>query len=142
MALAVTGGISLPDEDLAYRAVRSGGPGGQHVNKVASKIELRFHLGQCAALSVAVKARFTERFAGALTGDGDVVVTSARFRSQARNRCDAEERLVAMIREVLEPPAPRHPTRVPRKTKARRLADKRQRGEAKERRRPPRPDEE
>jgi ribosome-associated protein len=142
MALAVTGGIALPDDDLVYRAVRSGGPGGQHVNKVATKIELRFHMGQCAALSGAVKVRFAKRFPGVLTTDGDVVVTSARFRSQARNRCDVEERLVVMIREVLEPPAPRHPTRVPGRTKVRRLADKRQRGEAKERRRPPRPDEE
>jgi len=142
MALVVSDGISLPDEDLVYRAVRSGGPGGQHVNKVATKIELRFHMGQCTALSVAVKTRFAERFPGALTADGDVVVTSARFRSQARNRREAEERLVAMVQEALPPPTPRHPTRVPGRTKARRLADKRQRGEAKERRRPPRPDEE
>jgi len=142
MALAVTGGISLPDDDLVSRAVRSGGTGGQHVNKVATKIELRFHLGPSTALSAEVKTRLAERFSGALSADGDVVVTSTRFRSQARNRRDAEERLAAMIREVLEPATPRHPTRVPGRTKARRLATKRQRGAAKERRRPPRPDEE
>jgi len=142
MALPVTERILLPDDDLVYRAVRSGGPGGQHVNKVATKIELRFHLGQSTALSAEVKARLAERFPGALTADGDVLVTSTRFRSQTRNRRDAEERLAAMVREVLEPAMPRHPTRVPGRTKARRLATKRQRGEAKERRRPPRPDEE
>ena len=138
----MTEGVTLPDEDLVYRAVRSSGPGGQHVNKVATKIELRLHLSQCAALPAEVKARLAERFPNALTADGDVVVASGRFRSQVRNRHDAEERLVAMIREVLTPPAPRHPTRVPRRVKARRLAEKRQRGEAKTRRRPLRPEEE
>jgi ribosome-associated protein len=137
MPLAVTDELILPDEDLAFRAVYSGGPGGQHVNKVATKMELRFHLVRCTAVPDEVKQRFTHRYPGAVTAAGDVVLTSARFRSQTRNRRDVEERLAAMLRAVLQPLPPRRPTRIPQAEKQRRLTEKRRRSATKARRQPP-----
>lgn len=140
MPLAVTDELAIPDEDLVFRAVFGGGPGGQHVNKVATKMELRFHLAQCTAVPDEAKERFARRYPGAVTAAGDVVLTSARFRSQARNRRDVEDRLAAMIRAVLQPPPPRHATRIPTSAKQRRLAEKRRRAATKVQRQPPESD--
>lgn len=136
--LEVTPRVQIPDEDLVFRYVRSGGPGGQHVNKVATKVELRFQVRRCETLSSGVKRRLMEAYPGYVTKDGaECVVTSSRYRTQARNRLDAERKLTDMIRSVLRPPTPRRRTRVPPAARRKRLESKRRRSETKLRRRRP-----
>lgn len=135
--LDITPRVRIPDEDLVVRYARSGGPGGQNVNKVATKVELRLQLARTAALSPAVKRRLAETYPSYVTKAGEFVVTSARHRTQGRNRSDAEEKLVYMVCSVLTPPRRRKPTRVSRGAKRRRVDTKRRRGEVKRRRQSP-----
>ena len=135
--LQVTHALALPDDELRVHFARSGGPGGQNVNKVATKCELRFAFAASRALAPGVKARLAARFPSHVTDAGDFVVTSDRSRSQSQNRADAEERLAEMIRSVLVPPKPRKKTRVPRAEKRRRVEHKRRVGEKKRLRRAP-----
>ncbi|MBW2426531.1 MAG: aminoacyl-tRNA hydrolase [Deltaproteobacteria bacterium] len=133
--------LSLDDDDLSVRFVRAGGPGGQNVNKVATKAELRFALETSDALSRAAKQRLRARYPSHVTEAGDFIVVSNRYRSQARNRADAEERLAEMIRTILSPPKPRKKTSVSKASRERRLRDKRHRAEVRRSRRPPGRDE-
>jgi len=111
------------------------------VNKVASAVQLRFDLRRSPSLPTALRAR-AERLAGRrLTKEGVLVITANRFRSQERNRDDALERLVALLRKAAIPPTPRKATRTPRSAKRERLEDKVKRGEVKKLRRGPRPEE-
>ena len=139
--LEITRRLRIPDEDLTVRYACSGGPGGQNVNKVATKVEVRLHLADSAALRPAVKARLAARYPGYVTREGDVVVTSSRYRTQARNRQDAETKLAEMIRGVLTPPKPRRATKPSRAARQRRMDAKRRRGAAKQRRQRPHSDE-
>jgi ribosome-associated protein len=130
-ALQLPNGAELPEQDLVVRYVRSSGPGGQNVNKVSTKTELRFQLEQTHSLTLARKRRLRETFPSHVTLGGEFVVTSDRFRSQSMNHADALRRLVAMIHSVWTPPPPRVPTKVSKRAKKRRVADKRARGEQK-----------
>jgi ribosome-associated protein len=135
--LQIAPGWVIPADDLEFKFVRSSGPGGQNVNKVASKVELRLKLASTRALSPGQKQRLMSAHPSHLGADGDFIITSDRFRSQPRNQRDAEERLTAMLLAIRTPPRRRVATRPSRASKARRLADKRARGEAKQRRRGP-----
>jgi len=115
----------IPAADLQIEAVRSSGPGGQNVNKVATKVELRFDLRGTQALAPAVKGRLRALAGKRVDADGRIRVISQRTRDQSRNREDALEKLAEMIRAALVPPRPRRPTRPTRASKARRLDDKR-----------------
>lgn len=139
--LLVTPMLALPDDEISVHFVRSSGPGGQNVNKVATKCELRFAMAHSRVLDPGVIARLRTRFPAHVTRAGDFVVTSDRTRSQTHNRGDAEARLVEMIRSVLRPPKPRKKTRVPGAAKRERLQHKRRRGEQKRLRRSPQGDE-
>jgi ribosome-associated protein len=139
--LFVTPTLVLPDDELAVHFARSGGPGGQNVNKVATKCELRFALARSRVLDPGVVARLRARYPAHVTIAGEFVVTSDTTRSQTQNRADAERRLVEMIRTVLTPPKPRKKTKVPRAARRERLQSKRRRGEQKRLRRAPRGDE-
>ncbi|GAB4224700.1 MAG: alternative ribosome rescue aminoacyl-tRNA hydrolase ArfB [Kiloniellaceae bacterium] len=138
--IRITNSVRLDPEEIEETFVRSGGPGGQNVNKVATAVQLRFDLRHSPSLPPALRAR-AERLAGKrLTKEGTLVITANRFRSQERNREDALERLVELLREAAIPPKPRRATRPSKAAKQRRLKAKSERGEVKKLRRPPRDD--
>ena len=130
-ALAIRPGVVIPFSDLRFEFSRSPKPGGQNVNKVNTRVMLRFDLGECAALSEAQKARIRDRLATRVTTGDVLFVAASRFRTQAANRRAATERFVELVAEVLRPRRPRRATRVPKATRARRLEDKRRRGQLK-----------
>ncbi len=119
-----------PDE-LSVRFVRSGGPGGQNVNKVATKVELRFFLSASSALSEGQKARFREIYPSSLTRAGHCVLFCDEHRSQIANLAAVRARLRAMILRVQRPPLVRRPTRPSLGEKRKRLFEKKKRAEVK-----------
>jgi ribosome-associated protein len=131
---------SIPETALEWRAVRSPGPGGQNVNKVATAIQLRVYLSK-AGFPPAVRARL-ERLAGRrLTASGELLIEANRFRSQERNRADAWERFESLLAKAMVKPKVRIPTRVSQGERKRRMADKRVRGATKRLRGPARTEE-
>lgn len=126
--LIVTANLSLPESELVLRFLRADGPGGQHVNRTESAVELRFDVAQSTALPEALRERLLARRDRRLTDAGVLVIQGRRFRDQARNRDDVRERLAAIIRSALVPPKPRLPTRPTWASRERRLQDKQRRG--------------
>jgi ribosome-associated protein len=127
--------VRIPDEELEWSYARSGGPGGQNVNKVNSKAVLRWRLAATTALPDEVKLRLQGQERRRITTEGDLVISSQRHRDQERNRDDCLEKLRAMVLKACEAPRPRKATRPTRGSKQRRLAEKRHRSAARERRR-------
>ena len=128
--------VTIPDGELQVSFVRAGGPGGQNVNKVASKVELRWAPTASAALSDADRERVLSKLASRLTAAGDIVVTSERTRDQSRNREDARVKLAELVREALVRPKPRLETRPTRAARERRLLAKKLTGSKKRSRGP------
>jgi len=137
----VTSELAIPEDELTLTASRSGGPGGQNVNKVATKVTLYFDVTGSPSLSAEQRARILERLATRISRDGVMRVTSQVHRTQSGNRAAAVARFVELLREALAEEAPRRPTRAPRAAKERRVAEKRLRSRAKAQRREPSPDE-
>ena len=130
--IPVTDRISLDEAELSESFIRASGPGGQNVNKVATAVQLRFDAAGSLSLPEAVKDRL-RRVAGRLmTEAGVIVITANRFRTQERNRADAQERLVALIAQASHAPKPRRPTRPTLASRKRRLEGKKRRGAIKE----------
>jgi ribosome-associated protein len=129
------GQVTLPAADLAARAVRSSGPGGQNVNKVSSKVELRFDLARTAALPDEVKTRLAALARGRLDADGNIVLVSQLTRNQRDNLADARDKLAALVARALVPPRPRKKTRPTAASRGRRLDAKSRRGALKRARR-------
>jgi ribosome-associated protein len=125
--LQVTENIALAEDELEEQFIRAPGPGGQNVNKVASAVQLRFNAAASPALWPALLRRLALLAGRRMTGEGVIVLTASRFRSQEQNRKDARQRLAGLIREAATPPKPRRATRTPRSSKRRRLESKRQR---------------
>jgi ribosome-associated protein len=124
MPLLVSERVVVPDGDLTFTAIRSPGPGGQNVNKVATAVQLRFDLQNTQALDAGIKQRLRARAGHRLNDDGTLLFVARAHRSQERNRADALERLRQLILESLEPPRPRKATRPTRAAKERRLVGK------------------
>jgi ribosome-associated protein len=124
MPLRVSEHVVVPDADLTFSAIRSPGPGGQNVNKVATAVQLRFDLHNTLALDGAVKQRVRARAGHRLNDDGTVLIVARAHRSQERNRADALERLRQLILDSLEPPRPRKATRPTKASRERRLVGK------------------
>ena len=126
--LEISPRLSIPDSELVERFVRSAGPGGQNVNKVATAVELRFDVATSPSLPDAVRERLLAKRDRRLTDAGVLVISAQRFRTQDRNRQDARERLAAFIAAGLVVPKARVATRPTRASKERRLVGKRERG--------------
>ena len=135
--IAITADLALDEREIVETFIRASGPGGQNVNKVASAVQLRFDVGASPSLPEPVKPRLVRLAGKRLTLDGVIVITAQRFRSQERNREDARERLVALIRRAAEPPKPRRKTRPSAAQRERRLEAKAKRSRTKQLRIPP-----
>jgi ribosome-associated protein len=129
--IRVTDTISIPAGELRVSFVRSGGPGGQNVNKVASKVQLRWAPAASVAFSDADRAWLLKKLASKLTSDGDLIVVSNLTRDQGRNRVDAEAKLAAVLVGALVRPKKRRATRPSQAAKARRIDEKKARGQIK-----------
>ena len=140
-SIEISAALRIPRSELTYHATRAGGPGGQHVNKTATRIELWWHPATSPSLSDAERARLLERLANRLDGDGWLRIVAAEARSQLRNREAATERFRALLAAALRVPRARRKTAPTRAAKAARLAEKRRRADTKARRRPISPDD-
>ena len=124
LPLEVSGALTLPASCLTWSASRASGPGGQNVNKVSSKVELRFDLDGCSALDGATKDRLRAIAAAMLDGEGRVLIVSQKTRDQPKNLEDAREKLRALVLRALVRPKKRRPTKPSRRAVARRLDEK------------------
>ena len=129
--IPVTRSISIDESELSESFIRASGPGGQNVNKVSSAVQLRFDVRRSPSLPEPVRARLEKLAGSRLTKDGVLVIAADRFRTQERNREDARDRLLALIRRATEVPKPRRPTRPTLASKERRLKAKAGRGTVK-----------
>jgi len=122
--LRVATGLEIPDDELSVSFVRSSGPGGQNVNKVASAVQLRFDLARTRVLSDGARARLRALAGRRLTAEGAILIIARNHRTQESNRREAEERLADLVRRSLTAPRPRHATRPTRASRERRLDHK------------------
>jgi ribosome-associated protein len=132
--LEIAGGLALPEEEISFVTSRSGGPGGQNVNKLETRVTLRFDLAASPSLSEEQRSRLRERLATRITRAGVLHVTAQKHRSQAANRDAALERFAELLREALREETPRKKTRVSRAAKQRRVEEKKRRGRRKQER--------
>ncbi len=134
--LQITDAITINDDELSWTFSRSGGPGGQNVNKVASKAQLSWFLEGTSAVTDSVKDRLRKAHPSCLTLDGYFLITSQETRDQGRNKELCLEKLTEYLRTALVPPKPRFATKPTRSSKKRRVADKRLNSDRKARRNP------
>jgi len=133
--IPVTERIRLAENELSFSFVRSSGPGGQNVNKVATAVQLRFDVAGSPSLPERVKRRLAKLAGRRLTAEGVLILEARRFRTRERNRTDALERLITLIRKAAKTEKKRRPTRPTKAAKKARLEDKKKRGQVKDLRR-------
>jgi ribosome-associated protein len=131
----ITQNIHLEDEELHFDYIRSAGPGGQNVNKVATACQLRFDVRQSASLTDSIKTRLIKLAGSRMTDDGVLLIEAKRYRTQEQNRADALLRLTALIQKAAVEPKTRRATRPSLSAKAERVDSKKKRGETKQARR-------
>lgn len=131
LPLAINNKIVIPASLLNYSAVRASGPGGQNVNKVATKIEIRFNPYSFYGFSNAVRTRLLKLAGSRVDSEGNIIISSQKYREQHRNIVDAREKLKHLILKALRPPKPRKPTKPTRASIERRIASKKKKSEKK-----------
>ncbi len=129
--LRVTATISIDPSELEEVFVRASGPGGQNVNKVSTAVQLRFDVRRSPSLPEPVRHRLIKLAGNRMTADGVLIIAADRHRSQARNRQDARDRLVELIRQAATPPVPRRATKPPKSSKQERRQTKQRRSRVK-----------
>ena len=132
--------MSIDESEIKESFILASGPGGQNVNKVPSAVQLRFDAAHSSSLSETVRQKLIRLAGNRLAKSGEIVLVSRRTRSQERNRADARERLMALLRKAATPESPRKPTKPPRASKKKRLENKLVRGQLKRLRATPRDD--
>ncbi len=137
--ITITDDLCIPESELTYTTARSGGPGGQHVNKVSSRVTLWFNVAESPHLSDEHKRLIRARLATRINRDGVLRVVSQRHRSQAVNRDAALDRFITLLREALSQAPPRKSTATPAAVKQRRLTEKKYRSQLKQQRGKPGP---
>ena len=138
--LHITDTVSIPMSELRFRFARSSGPGGQHVNRSATQVELLFDVANSPSLNETQRQRVLRKLGSRIDKEGILHLVSQETRSQLRNREEVVERFQGLLREALRVPKRRRPTRPTRAARERRLEEKRRRSEAKRSRRPVQPD--
>ena len=133
-ALEINRQLTIPAEELQFEHTRSSGPGGQNVNKVATRVTLRFDVALSPSLTATQRGRIRAELATRISRDGLLRVVSSKHRTQGMNREAAVERFVELLREALAPRTPRIPTRMPASARRRRRTEKAQRSERKRQR--------
>ncbi len=133
--IVINRSISIDEDEIKQDFVRSSGPGGQNVNKVATAVQLRFDVQHSPSLPDDVRQRLIRLAGWQITDDGVLIINARQYRSQDRNRQDAMQRLIDLIRRAAEKPKPRHKTNPTLASKTRRLESKRRQGEIKRLRR-------
>lgn len=136
MLIPINRHLFLDDSEIEESFTRASGPGGQNVNKVSSAVQIRFDLSGSRSIPKDVRERLARLAGRRLTRDGVIVIIAQRYRTQERNRRDALDRLIALVRRAADAPTPRRPTKPSRAAKERRLEAKARRAALKESRRP------
>ena len=130
--IRITRSIAIDDKEIKMDFIHASGPGGQNVNKVATAVQLRFDIKNSPSLSNDICERLIRLAGRRASREGVLVIQARRFRSQERNRQDAIDRLVKLIKEAVKRPCPRRSTKPTRASKERRLNTKRQRADIKQ----------
>jgi ribosome-associated protein len=133
--IRITETLILDDGEIRERFLRSAGPGGQNVNKLATAVQLRFDVRNSRSLPDEVRARLVRLAGKRMTREGELIIEARRFRTRERNRQDARSRLISLLRKAAEPVRPRKKTMPSREAKERRLEEKRRRSRIKKVRR-------
>ena len=129
--LRVNDAVVIPSAELLFKASRSGGPGGQHVNTSSTRIEVLWNPGTSTALDALSRERIIDKLSSRIDGEGNIRVVASDNRSQRQNRIAAEERLAELIRKALVIPKKRKKTKPSKAAKAKRLDEKKRRGQTK-----------
>ena len=132
--MEITPTLSIPDNELTFSFVRSSGPGGQNVNKVATAAQLRFDVRNSPSLPAEVKERLIKLAGYRMTQDGVLVIEAKRYRAQEQNRADALLRLTVLLEKAARRPRVRHATRPSRAARVKRVESKKKRGAVKKQR--------
>jgi len=133
--IKITRSISIEESEIQEEFIRASGPGGQNVNKVATAVQLRFNVNE-SSLPERVKIRLNELEKNKINSEGELILTAQKYSSQSRNREDAVNRLVELIKKASKKPKFRRKTNVPKASKEKRIQNKKKRGEIKKTRRP------